>query len=108
MNENLYDVELKDCPFCGGKAYLREALNDENVKIYYIECSGCDLTVKNEYLPKGLIRKWNNRKSTIDENKFKKINILESFIQSHCDTTAIDILSNFASNYKGYENINLN
>lgn len=56
------DEKLKPCPFCGGEAEIKETENDVGCKIWYIECSDCELTIKNGYLPKGLIRKWNTRK----------------------------------------------
>lgn len=67
--------ELKNCPFCGGKArYYQEGFytggspDDDHV----VECSKCFADVWDEKSKEGVIEKWNTRQS-IDVDALKEL-----------------------------------
>lgn len=49
-------VELKSCPFCGGKAELHRP----SIAVYAI-CSKCGISTSYIYPPEKAVRRWNNR-----------------------------------------------
>lgn len=49
-------VELKSCPFCGGKAELHRP----SVAVYAI-CSKCGISTSYIYPPEKAVCRWNNR-----------------------------------------------
>lgn len=49
-------VELKNCPFCGGKAELHRP----SIAVYAI-CSKCGISTSYIYPPEEAVRRWNNR-----------------------------------------------
>ena len=64
-------IELKDCPFCGGRPYLHQQGNmGRNKKVYIIAgCKPCRFAMKNAslgrvdftFLTKATIDQWNKR-----------------------------------------------
>lgn len=48
--------ELKDCPFCGGKAS-----NERNMDYDWVECSSCDAQTDYNVNKDKAIQNWNNR-----------------------------------------------
>jgi len=50
--------ELKECPFCGGKAELRF---DTGLKSYFIVCSNCKVETNIDAKREEVIKLWNRR-----------------------------------------------
>jgi Lar family restriction alleviation protein len=58
-------TELKPCPFCGGKAMIRETTYGNNYDAYFVWCcnKNCDIRPSTKYLRlrKDVIEAWNRR-----------------------------------------------
>lgn len=56
-----YNNELKDCPFCGGEAYLTHVEYNDDIW-YNPNCSTCNCGWKENYeTKKEAIKAWNKR-----------------------------------------------
>ena len=62
---NTSDIELEDCPFCGG---VPEIFTNRETDYKFIFCQNCDVTMKQSYwflteedAEKELIKRWNTR-----------------------------------------------
>ena len=51
--------ELKQCPFCGGEAYMWHFLMSDT---YEIRCSVCGIGTRPELNRKEAVEKWNKQK----------------------------------------------
>lgn len=55
------EVELKPCPFCGGKPEIHQTERWETYGGYFVMCREC-LTSGNNYSSKNIaVEKWNRR-----------------------------------------------
>lgn len=54
--------ELKDCPFCGGKAKKRQKYSDIfNCKMYYVRCMVCSAQTEFTRFEEVAELRWNER-----------------------------------------------
>mgnify|MGYP003292029536 CR=1 FL=1 len=54
------EIELKPCPFCGGKAVFREM--SWGMSTFYIKCTKCGMQTASNHEPKAKQAKdWNRR-----------------------------------------------
>lgn len=73
------EIKLLPCPFCGGKAEIREidydpewhpTYNDPDsggdAPVYVIICKSCEASIKYKYKESEAIQSWNNRKPIDD------------------------------------------
>ena len=73
------EIKLLPCPFCGGKAEIREidydpewyqTYNDPDsggdAPVYVISCKSCEAGIKYKYKESEAIQAWNNRKPIED------------------------------------------
>ncbi len=55
--------ELKPCPFCGGKANLKEKYihGVANRKNYWVVCTNCQIRIQDRNSVEKAIEQWNRR-----------------------------------------------
>lgn len=56
--------KLKDCPFCGNKAELRDDSEDismDGKMPFWVNCTHCQASVSSFYDAESAIEEWNNR-----------------------------------------------
>lgn len=60
------NIELKPCPFCGGKAHKRIAFpidaDGMEVNMYIVGCEACDIEFYGPWDEEAVIEQWNTRK----------------------------------------------
>lgn len=68
--------ELKECPFCGGKAYYTETVN--GTEMVRVGCATCGVSMKafkprNEPPSKDIVAAWNQRYQLHEDSNSEKI-----------------------------------
>lgn len=57
----MLEIELRSCPFCGGKARLAHNCMTDYGDSYWVECEECLAETYEEPNEKIVINKWNKR-----------------------------------------------
>lgn len=63
------DYELKDCPFCGGRAVMRRYYNGYSGEQFFVECMNCDASSSHQPLDEYAVEKWNRREKESKERE---------------------------------------
>lgn len=66
-------IDLKPCPFCGGKAHITGMFiptgDGDEINAYLVGCEECDVSFTQDWYYKDIVRKWNTRGGEEDERK---------------------------------------
>lgn len=57
-------VDLKPCPFCGGKAYITGMFVptiDDEINVYAVGCENCDISFRQSWDYDIIVEQWNRR-----------------------------------------------
>lgn len=58
------NVDLKPCPFCGGKAFITGLFiptEDDEVNMYEVGCRNCDVSFRQMWQYERIVELWNTR-----------------------------------------------
>ena len=73
-------MELKPCPFCGGKAEIYE-FEHEGGKYYSAGCSKCMINTQGSNNAQDVINKWNKRNNKLTEREREMYNELNASLK---------------------------
>ena len=56
------ETKLKPCPFCGGKAYIHDAICDDGAYLFtFVQCHTCKANIEGFSSKEKAIEAWNRR-----------------------------------------------